>query len=215
MSNLQIKYGTIAEHRQLILSHVLGVKTTNPGYRVIDIGGAADSWSSTCVDMLVDINAEDSPSSMSIDICDSDEWTKLKNHVEENGKFDFAICTHTLEDIYDPIVVLKNLPKIAKSGVITMPSIKTELSNIENKNWLGYIHHRWIFDQHDDKIFIIPKLGILEIMCKGRNFYEPAFQEIMYSWTNDIPYSMFMNNYLGPNAATVVQAYNELINGIK
>jgi hypothetical protein len=215
LKNLQINYGSTASHRQQILGFVIGEKASNPGYRVVDIGGIADNWSSTCVDMLVDINAEDTSSSMKIDICDQDSWSKLLSYVDENGRFDFAICTHTLEDIYDPVVVIKHLPKIARSGVITMPSITTELSPVENKNWLGYIHHRWIFDQHDDKMLIIPKLGILETMCRGRNVFDPARSEVMYTWNEDIPYSMFMNNYLGPNASTVIYCYNELINGIK
>lgn len=215
MNNLQISYGTTSGHRQQILGFVLGEKAGNSKFKVIDIGGSADAWSSTCVDMLVDIKCEDSSSSMQIDICDWESWNKLKEWVEKNGKFDFAICTHTLEDIYDPIVVLKNLPTIAKRGVITTPSIKAELSNPENKNWLGYIHHRWIFDQLDGKMFLIPKLSILEIMCRGRNLGDPTQQEIMYLWEENIPYSLFMDNYLGPNASTVIHAYNELINGIK
>lgn len=216
MNNLQINYGTTANHRQQILSHVLGVKAANPHYRVIDIGGAADSWSSTCVDMLVDINAPESSSSMSFNICDSDEWSRLENIVLNEGPYDFAICTHTLEDIYDPLTVLKKLPRIARCGVITTPSITTELSQVENKNWIGYIHHRWIFDQIDDRMFIIPKLPLLQIMCSGRNFLDHSKEEIMYSWSGDnIPYTMFMNNYLGPNALSVIHAYNELINGLK
>ena len=214
MSDLQISYGSTTVNRANILKHISGQKTSNPRYRVIDIGGAADSWSASITDMTVDINVKDTEKTLSVDICVEGQWGKLFQHVQEVGQYDFAICTHTLEDIYNPISVLKNLPMIAKAGVITTPSIMAELGTPENNNWIGYIHHRWIFDHVQGEMYIIPKLPVLQWMCKGRKYTLTGREEIMYIWSGAIPYKMFMNNYLGPNQATVIHAYNQLINGV-
>jgi hypothetical protein len=107
------------------------------------------------------------------------------------------------------------LPKIAKAGVITMPSIRSELSRPESPTWIGYIHHRWIFDQQDSIMLIIPKLELLGALVWNSIRYIPASEEIVYHWRDTIPYSMFMNNYLGPDSATVVEEYQKIIENIK
>jgi len=213
LNNLQISYGSTKINRISIINYIIKKKENNPTFRTIDIGGAADSWSSIVTDTTVDINIGDTEKTMSLDICVDEQWNKLFQHVQNTGLYDFAICTHTLEDIYNPITVLKNLPLIAKAGVITMPSMYTELGNPENSNWIGYIHHRWIFDQVQGSMYIVPKLPVLQWMCKGRKFDVEGREEIMYVWNDSIPYKMFMNNYLGPNKSTVIHAYNQLING--
>ncbi len=38
------------------------------------------------------------------------------------GKFDYAISTHILEDVTNPVVLLEMLPRIAKRGLIATPS---------------------------------------------------------------------------------------------
>jgi len=213
LNGLQISYGSTTTNRAAILNYIIKQRAVDPGYRVIDIGGAADSWSSPVTNTTVDINVADTEKTVSIDICVDEQWGKLFNKITEQGLYDFAICTHTLEDIYNPITVLKNLPRIARAGVITTPSIYAEIGTPENTNWIGYIHHRWIFDHLDGAMYIIPKLPVLQWMCKGRKFDTAGREEIMYVWGESIPYKMFMNNYLGPNGPTVLHAYNQLING--
>lgn len=215
MNKLQISYGTIAGGRDLIRNYVLQEKIKNSEFRVIDIGGAADGWTSEFVDLIVDINSVSTGKLLQFDLCDGDQWSPLLKHVKEYGQFDFSICTHTLEDLYNPVTVLNYLPIISKGGVITTPSIFTELSNVENVNWIGYIHHRWIFDQKDGSMYLVPKLPVLQYMCKGRKFFSSDTEEIQYFWSSSIPYKLFMDNYLGPNATTVLNAYNKLINGVK
>ena len=162
--------------------------------------------------MLVDINVESTANSISIDICKESDWRKLHDLVEQQGKFDYCICTHTLEDIYNPIVALDNMPKIAKSGIITMPCARTELSHIENSSWLGFIHHRWIYDIDGNTMLVIPKLNFLDSIVTSP--FEPNLTEIRYEWSETIPYKIFMNNYLGPNVNTVISKYQELIKNL-
>ena len=148
---MQITFGSILNNRQSILDYISQEKQ-KATFKVVDIGGMVNGWTSNIIDLLVDKNTIDTNNSMQIDICIFEEWQKLLNYVKINGMFDYAICTHTLEDVYNPLITLDFLPKIAKAGVITMPSLRTELSKVESNNWLGYIHHRWMFDIIDGKM---------------------------------------------------------------
>jgi hypothetical protein len=67
----------------------------------------------------------------------------------EDKAFDFAICSHLLEDIRDPIWVCSELQRIAKAGYIEMPSRVVEQSKgIENPRHAGYYHHRWLIQRN-------------------------------------------------------------------
>lgn len=204
---MHITFAQTGEIRQHVIS-----TCTNNKYRTVDLGGTVNGWSKSVVDLTCDINAR-GPGNMAIDLCSESDWGKLFEMTGLLGKFDYAICTHTLEDIYAPFVTLKNLPLIAKRGVISMPSIYTELSRIEHPDYLGYIHHRWIFHHENNGILVIPKLGFLEALCQ-KNIFLPQKQDIMYEWEDTIDYSIFMNNYLGPNTQTVIEKYKQLIRNL-
>ena len=209
---MNITFGTVLASRNSILQQF----TENNNFKIIDIGGVAGGgWSSPIVNMIIDKNTFDSETSLQVDICVYTEWDKVLNHVHQNGKYDYAICTHTLEDVYNPFTALEMLPKIAKAGIITMPSLRTELSKVENNNWLGYIHHRWMFDIINNKMLIIPKLELLSKLVGNNIKFEPMQEEIRYEWENTIPYEIFMDNYLGPSADVVINSYTNLINKFK
>jgi hypothetical protein len=145
---MKITYGTIADSRSSITQNIINQKQIDRNFSVIDIGGIAlngktdfsgtHSWSREVTDFVVDINAPaDRTDCLPMDICDYKQWKKLEKIVEQRGMFDYAICTHTLEDVYNPIIVLEKLPSIARAGIITVPSARTELSSVENVSWLG------------------------------------------------------------------------------
>ena len=209
VSPIKISYHSIEYRIAYVLDKLKTQRQANPNYKVIDIGGTINSWSTPVVDTIVDINP--GPKTIVVDICIQDSWDKVFALVEQYGKFDYAITTHTLEDVYDPFITLNILPKIAKQGIITVPSIRTELSNVESSFWLGYIHHRWLFSSEDNKILVAPKLGMLEALARTKMVYEKDVEEIWYEWENDIPYKIFMDNYLGPDSKTVVKNYSKLI----
>jgi len=209
---MKIRYCNIAESRTDIINYITEQKRLNNNFRVIDIGGSADGWSSSLCNIIVDIvPSADASKFVNVDICREAEWQKLLNIVNVYGKFDYAICTHTLEDIYNPFTSLEFLPKIAHRGIITMPSIYQELSRCENIDWLGYIHHRYIFDQTENgEMIVIPKLNFLESIVQSPvSTYNRS--EIVYEWNNTIPYKIFMNNWLGPNVDTVIKEYQNFI----
>jgi len=201
---MNINYCAVNESRTYILNKIQPIKKSNANFKVIDIGGTVTGWSQPIVDFVVDINSTDDSKNFKFDICSADQWNKLKNYVALYGKFDYCICTHTLEDLYNPVVTLDILPLIAHAGVITMPSAKTELSHIESQEYLGYIHHRWLFGVEDGRMVVAPKLNFLDSLVR------PGFNqrtEIRYEWEQYVSYKMFMNNYLGPTVDHVVNSY--------
>ena len=64
----------------------------------------------------------------------------------------------------------------------------------------------------DGELLIAPKLSFLESLVGDSVKFDQDRFEIQYSWRDILPYRQFMNNYLGPNATTVVARYKELIN---
>ena len=137
-------YGSMFNHEP-VLSHLrnIGAKT------VLDVGASKDLWAREFVTAVVDIcdPAENKiwfQGNMSLPWV----WTNVQEHVKVHGKFDFAICTHTLEDIGNPKMVCDLLGSVAKEGYIAIPSKFMECQRHEGK-YRGWVHHRWIFDYDD------------------------------------------------------------------
>lgn len=168
-------------------------------FTVIDIGGSACGWTSNVSDVLVDfIDPEDFNNSkehfknikfFKFDITDPDGWTDLLNYCKENGKFDFSICSHTLEDITNPVFVSKQLAKISKQGYIAFPSKYCEMGRGEAGpyGWRGCCHHRWIFDIKDNELFAFPKLNCIEYIKDFDNLAtnDQNRWDLAIYWEND------------------------------
>ena len=75
------------------------------------------------------------------DICDRTPWP-FRDH-----EFDFAVCSHLLEDIRDPIWVCSELRRVAKRGYVEVPSREWETCrNLESRGIVGLSHHRWLIE---------------------------------------------------------------------
>jgi hypothetical protein len=117
------------------------------------------------------------------DITRSSGWSAVLDHIAVHGKFDLVVCTHTLEDLLDPQMVVESLPLVAKAGRIAVPSRFTEMSrsvsshasetlgfNDENGlagNFRGFYHHFWVFTVIGGIVTGVPKSPLLE-----EDFYE-------------------------------------------
>lgn len=62
-----------------------------------------------------------------------------------DGEIDFAICSHTLEDIRDPIFLCSEINRVAKAGYIEVPSRVCE-SIMGSRGYVGSAHHRWLVE---------------------------------------------------------------------
>ncbi len=116
-------------------------KKKGSSYVVVDVGGSANPSFDDIVDIYVDIKPSKSGKETLIgDINFPDVWSELYDL-----RPDFVICSHTLEDIRDPLFVAKQLGRVFRAGFIAVPSKHTEVSIIESQHWVGFCHHRWIF----------------------------------------------------------------------
>jgi hypothetical protein len=71
---------------------------------------------------------------------------------------DFAICSHTLEDIRDPIWVCSEMVRVAKAGYIEVPSrIAESTRGWESPGIAGLTHHRWLVDIEGDTVSFLHK----------------------------------------------------------
>jgi SAM-dependent methyltransferase len=129
-----------------------------PDALVLDIGGWAEPWPRA--DWVVDLmpyetrglygGATDDgdaqkerfgPGSWLVrDVCDREPLPFPDDH------FDFVVCSHTLEDLRDPIGVCDEIVRVGKAGYVEVPS------RLEEQAWgvagpfVGWSHHRWLID---------------------------------------------------------------------
>ena len=72
--------------------------------------------------------------------------------------FDFSICSHTLEDIRDPLFVCSELIRVSKRGYIEVPSRVSETCRgLESDNMVGLSHHRWFVEIQGNHIQFLMK----------------------------------------------------------
>lgn len=65
----------------------------------------------------------------------------------EDKSIDFVICSHTLEDIRDPLWVSSEMNRIGRKGYIEVPSREYESSITRHgERMVGLAHHRWLID---------------------------------------------------------------------
>lgn len=139
-----------------------------PGDKVLDIG----SWNDVFprADVVIDLNPYETrklstkkggkehftkDSWIIGDISNSEVWSNF-----QDNEIDYAICSHLLEDIRDPLFVCEQLNRVAKAGYIECPSRLRECSKVSKHDaFSGYDHHRWILDIIDNELVFTPKLS--------------------------------------------------------
>jgi hypothetical protein len=191
----------------------------NGTFKVVDVGGSMNGWSANYVDAIVDFNDFENDSGrikhFKCDITHPDSWKELLLYVENNGKFDFCICTHTLEDIMNPVYVSEQIQKIAKEGYIAVPSKYRELSRFEcgYNGYRGYIHHRWIFDIIGNVFVGYPKINYLDSTDKFDKLaiLDDNVCDLSFFWKDKIDITYINNNFLGPNVNAVINYYDLLL----
>jgi Methyltransferase domain len=103
------------------------------------------------------------------DICDREPYPFA------DQQLDFVICSHTLEDVRDPIWVCSEMIRIAKAGYIEVPSRLEEQSYGFHGPWVGWSHHRWLIDVGDARIDFVFKHGVLQ--GRENDHFPDGFQQ--------------------------------------
>jgi hypothetical protein len=90
------------------------------------------------------------------DICDRRPWPFA------DDQFVFAVCSHTLEDVRDPVWVCSELARVALAGYVEVPSRLEEQAYGVHGPWVGWSHHRWLCDVSGSGIDFVFKPGVLQ-----------------------------------------------------
>lgn len=85
------------------------------------------------------------------DICDHTPYPFGDKQV------DFVICSHTLEDVRDPLWVCAEMQRIARRGYIEVPSREAESSRGIEPAQVGWSHHRWLIDIEGSRVQFLMK----------------------------------------------------------
>lgn len=76
--------------------------------------------------------------------------------------FDFVVCSHTLEDLRDPLWVCSEMIRIGKAGYIEIPSrIAESIRGLERPKMVGLSHHRWLIDIEGSHVKFLQKFGLI------------------------------------------------------
>ncbi len=190
-----------------------------PTDKVLDIGGSMMQHKLISVDTLVDqIKPEEAPYGP----------TKLlaKNFVRaditrdrlpfSDGQFDVCLCTHTLEDLPTPFLIMDEMSRVAKRGLIITPSMGYDMvfTAIDYTDWLtgarrvpGEAHHKWFFVNDAGNLRVIPKnyaiLYTKDFQVTGWS----GEKEMEYYWKGEVKYAEFP----GFNIHNLIDEYKKFL----
>ena len=124
---------------------------------------------------------------MQRDICDREPWPFA------DGQFDFAVCSHTLEDVRDPVWVCAELQRVARAGYVEVPSRLEEQSYGFQGPWVGWGHHHWLVDVRPGEIEFVFKHHVLH--GRESDHFPAGFQQALSAegrvqtlwWEGDLP----------------------------
>ena len=173
-----------------------------PEDRVLDVGGGARPFPRA--DWVIDLMAYTQRSDYGLapdpgaerfsadtwvqrDICDREPWPF------PDGAFAFAVCSHTLEDVRDPLWVCAELARVARAGYIEVPSRLEEQSYGFQGPWAGWGHHRWLVDRDGDGLVFLFKHHVLHNRA-GQHFpagfrdrLDPQERVLSLFWEGTLP----------------------------
>lgn len=178
-------------------------------YTCIDVGASLMFWSyPECKNVADAIKiTKDDVTFFDINLEDKKTWSDLLSYVDANGKFDFSICSHTLEDVFNPLDLIELLTKISKSGFIAVPSKYDEFLFLYEHSYRGNAHHKQFFDMIDNKLTIFPKFSWIENDNRSDEILKhDKGRELSFYWENEIPVEVF-------GAGKPFKSDSELMNG--
>lgn len=80
----------------------------------------------------------------------------------QDKELDFVVCSHTLEDIRDPLWVCSEMVRIARRGYLEIPSRLWETClGAEHPVLAGLSHHRWLIEIKGNHVAFLPKYHMI------------------------------------------------------
>lgn len=185
-------------------------------YTSIDVGASAEPWSYPECKVFLDVVHPNKPDVIfhEIDLQNRKELDRFVEKIQLEGKFDYSICSHTIEDIFNPIDVLEFLPKISKRGYIAIPSKYDEFSKLYERKYRGNAHHKQFFDVINDELVIYPKFSFIEIDERSDEITKLyKGKELVIFWEDSINYRVFGDKTpFNGDEQLISEFYRELTN---
>ena len=126
-----------------------------PDTKVLDVGGSAGGFTYGCVTNVDIVPGTDDAKTVAVDLC-------REPLPFADDEFDVCICTHTLEDLYNPFLALDEIKRVAKKGYLEMPHRGAESCfgvSPEQGVYPGWGHHHWIFETTSPSSFRVIEKG--------------------------------------------------------
>jgi hypothetical protein len=182
-------YNSIGGKRDFVKSYI-----QEKGYKTIDVGASAMYWSYPECKFVADslVISKEGTTFFNINLENKNTWNELLEYVGKNGKFDFSICSHTLEDVFNPLELINLLKSISVSGFVAIPSKYDEFSFLYQNTYRGNAHHKQFFDVVDDTLVVYPKFSWTERDERSDEILKyNKGNELSFFWENDIPVKIF------------------------
>lgn len=109
--------------------------------------------------------------------------------------FDFVVCRHMLEDMYNPFPVCAEMSRVAKAGYVETPSPVAELCRGVDGDapvYRGYHHHRFIAWIDGDELKMVSKYPLIEYIhfeedkLAGALRMGPRYWNTYYLWADEL-----------------------------
>lgn len=186
-----------------------------PEDKVLDIGGGLKQHEEIKIDTLVDLYHPEKapywPSKLKASRFVKLDVTREKLPFPDKS-FDVCLCTHTLEDLYNPFLVIEEMARVAKRGYIATPSRGFDMvfSHFNLTDWKtgsrrqpGLSHHHWFFENNNQKLVITPKIYPILYTSQFHVTNWSGEPECEYFWHDKINYEFasqvdthaIINNY--------------------
>lgn len=168
---------------------ILKVIKYQPGETILDVGGAMDPM--PIADMVVDV----------IDLGLGGKNYTIMDITSEplpfaDKSYDIVICSQTLEDLASPTLILREMSRVGKRGIIESPhrgpeSVKSMMpaykgSGEEIPFCFGAYHHKWLIELIDNTLVFTPKNYLFLMRHPIPKWTGPGGVNI--AWYNNIPF---------------------------
>jgi hypothetical protein len=111
----------------------------------------------------------------------------------KDAMFDYVVCSHTLEDVRDPIGICLEMMRIGKAGYIETPPAAIELTRgVQSPDWCGWQHHRWMVEPWDRGLVFFAKphhihSPLWPAIRSPRFLLAGASEALRFEWSGPFP----------------------------
>jgi len=92
------------------------------------------------------------------DLCANQKWPF------EDGTFALGLCSHSLEDLRDPLPILQEMGRVCKRILVITPSrLLEQMRGADHPRYCGFFHHPWIVYQDGRELVFRRKTMLLNL----------------------------------------------------